>query len=151
MHRDFFRQDLKSGPSERKEIVDSRRAINSQRERNRFSCRGEVSFLQTKGYYKFPLIRTAVNGFMTYKRGDATSCSKKRKIYDIDARLSRPFHVPLLPSLSVALVAWWRVRHAAVSFDGSRARSVNLAPLPRGQCRGHGVERLPPPTDTSCT
>lgn len=69
--------------------------INSRRERNCFSWHGEVSFLQTRGYYKFPLIRTVVNGFMTYKRGDATSCSKKRKIYDIDARLSRPFHVPL--------------------------------------------------------
>lgn len=127
---------LKSGRMKKKNVDHP---INSRRERNCLSWHGEVSFLQTRGYYKFPLIRTVVNGFMTYKRGDATSCSKKRKIYDIDARLSRPFHGPLHPSLSVALVAWWRVRHAAVSFDGSRARSVNLAPLPRGQCRGHAT------------
>lgn len=150
MHRDFFRQDLKSGPSRGKR--SSIRGAQLTRREKEIASRAVAKFRFFKrSYYKFPLIRTAVNGFMTYKRGDATSCSKKRKIYDIDARLSRPFHVPLLPSLSVALVAWWRVRHAAVSFDGSRARSVNLAPLPRGQCRGHGVERLPPPTDTSCT
>lgn len=83
---------LKSGRMKKKNVDHP---INSRRERNCFSWHGEVSFLQTRGYYKFPLIRTVVNGFMTYKRGDATSCSKKRKIYDIDARLSRPFHVPL--------------------------------------------------------
>ena len=51
-------------------------------------ARSAASSPNEKGYYKFPLIRTAVNGFMTYKRGDTTSWSKKRKIYDIDSRRS---------------------------------------------------------------
>lgn len=60
--------------------------ISFQRDLN--SARSAASSPNEKGYYKFPLIRTAVNGFMTYKRGDTTSWSKKRKIYDIDSRRS---------------------------------------------------------------